>query len=194
MTWPSAVDLSELELVYVAASSPSFLYDRYRRSQALQKLASLLSVDQLVQKVKDVQAMNERGLEDVTHAYAALIALSFHPYTSWRDALRELDLSGLRWGKRIGGMLKNQGFSTGILTLNLPPRVPSVIALPSAASSNTNVRVSKTTIEVARGSARSTCSAPNSSLGTATLMSSRHSASWKGLGRKASQCWCRTWR
>lgn len=97
------IDLYQLAEAYFLASTPRYLYERFRNNASLGKLVECVSVQGLIAEY-NFRAGKERWArdsEDVVVAYAVLIAITFLDRERALDVFKNLDLTRLRWGEEI---------------------------------------------------------------------------------------------
>ena len=115
--------LEPLAALYLAANTPGFLYDTYRRSLTVQTLAATQQVQDLVETVNHVAGMAKRSLADVVTAYAALVALTLKDYEDVGSELPKLAMVGLEWTEKLIAIWDGLRMSTSRQSFELPAKL-----------------------------------------------------------------------
>jgi len=101
MIYISPEEISILEKIYIVANTPSYLYKHFKREVCVERLASNYNVKELIKHIAQIDRKKERLLADVTSAYAACVAMTFHDVRTVTGLMRQLKFRNIEWVKEI---------------------------------------------------------------------------------------------
>lgn len=133
----AGLNLRQLGRIYLLANIPSYLYRHYRANPTVQDFAKKNTVSDLFSMVARIGRREDRTLDEITQAYAALVALTFKNSQDVKSARAQVSLDGINWAEDILAL----GFSqrSANHTLQITP-LPT-IARASVSSPNSTTKV-----------------------------------------------------
>lgn len=94
----SQTETRSLMELYALANTPEFLYRKLRQSQDVQRLADESQAKDLIAYVRKIGKKKNRRLEEVSIAYAALVALTLMEKPPTDKTFKSLEKVKLDWG------------------------------------------------------------------------------------------------
>ena len=121
---------------YALANTPTYLYERFRQDSTVKALASRYTISQLTDGLRELLGIKHWTAQDVARAYACLIALSHHDLAKVKDALRQIELTRLRWAYQILALIEAGYKKTAYFFVPYTPSVnePRVTSTSSSTS------------------------------------------------------------
>jgi hypothetical protein len=119
----SILNQSQLAQIYLVANTPSYLFRHYKADSSIWELARRYSVDELVSAIAEIANLNERTLNHIVLAYAALVALSFKNPREVEAAASRVSFDRLNWAQHILALAKSQQTSTQEFEIQARPTV-----------------------------------------------------------------------
>ena len=136
MIQTSALNLERLGRIYLLAKIPSYLFRHFRADPSVQEFARNNTVADLFSLVAEVARQEQRTLEQITQAYAALAALTFKNAREVREARAHVSLTGISWAEHILALAENQQNANQQILITPPPVVKTSVELTSATNKN----------------------------------------------------------
>lgn len=93
----SEESIGVLKQIYIVANTPCYLYKHFKREMVVEMLARIYSAEKLVEHIVEIDNKKRRTLADVTSAYAACVALTFHEVRLVSALMNEMNLRTLEW-------------------------------------------------------------------------------------------------
>lgn len=101
MTNEIVIDLEGLKEILIFANTPLYLYKNFRKNEAVQTLAKVYSPEDLI-RYFDYNLENATvSFNNLTLAYAMLIALSLKEYDQVISFFNRLDSYSIKWAKEL---------------------------------------------------------------------------------------------
>ena len=126
MNWPNEIDASEIVTTYLVANTPAYLVKHLQRSHEVARIARL-GVTDLAQIATQILEQDDRTSSDVGKAYAAIVAMSRHPYRDWKPILEQMDLTRLVWGDFVRQILQAQAVPEHAALIVVPTEQPYLV-------------------------------------------------------------------
>ncbi|MBU6482977.1 MAG: hypothetical protein KGS09_20855 [Nitrospirae bacterium] len=142
MSIPTEIDSHEIDLVYLVANTPAFLYKHLRHNNSVQWMAAKFSIDELCRIYQELRTPSGRNNFPVSLSYAVITALSLKEYSVVSEVLRGLPVEGLDWGRIFLDIVLSQSIPTSQTVLTIPPR--------SAKSSRLDIATSTSDVIITR--------------------------------------------
>ena len=105
-------DIEELKKWYILSNDAKQLYSTFRENNSISDLAKSEQISDLIKTYHGITNKSEKTIEEVTIAYAIIIALTFLEYDEASNLLKQLDLSKLEWGTELVDIFNREARST----------------------------------------------------------------------------------
>ena len=120
---PNSDEIRQFREIYLVSNTPSYLHKRLRQLPAVQRLAESMSVDDLAREYKRYASAVRRTPDDLSTAYALLVAISFKEPEHAIPALRSLNVTKLEWARTLRDLAMAKTPSTQSIRIITPPTV-----------------------------------------------------------------------
>ena len=113
--------LEWLSHIYLVANTPLYLYRKLRNELSVEQLAQVHRPTELVQFITEVDRENDRSASRVAAAYAATVALTYHPPGAVAEALAQAPpVRHLNWVADILAIWEQSRISTTVESHRVP--------------------------------------------------------------------------
>jgi hypothetical protein len=137
----SILNQSQLAQIYLVANTPSYLFRHYRADSSIWEVARRYSVAELVLSVAEIAHLDERTLNQVVLAYAALVALSFKNPKEVHAATAHVSFAGLNWAEHLLALASSQQTSTQEFEIQARPTIQQTNRTTDAGSVFASIEV-----------------------------------------------------
>jgi hypothetical protein len=90
-----------LAAIYLAANTGPYLYRQMRDDPTVRYLSEKYSSEELANTVRELDSQEQRTIDDITMAYACLVALTLRNQYSEASETAQYAFRSLRWGDEI---------------------------------------------------------------------------------------------
>ena len=135
MSLPPQIDMEGIREVYLLANTPAYLCKHLRTHESVHRMANTVPIAELEAFYGEPHGKSDRTIDEVSLAYAALVALGLKDYSEARPVLERLPTRGLNWANRVRKLLMSSAVPSQIVSTSMSPEFPPAFTIKSAHSS-----------------------------------------------------------